>query len=128
MRRDPLFAPPLSVILEFAVTFMPAIHAQTPKAPVHVSSGVMAGLLLKHVNPVIPSAAHAHYSPGTVVLHAIISKEGKVVELTVISGAADLRQPVLTAVRQWTYRPFLLNGTPVPVDTIIMIELQLGAG
>ncbi len=60
------------------------------------------------------------------VLHAIIDKDGKVAQLEVISGHPLLVQSALDAVKQWRYKPTLLNGDPVEVDTTITVTFTMG--
>jgi protein TonB len=62
---------------------------------------------------------------GLVVLHAIISKEGEIKELSLVSGHPLLAPAAIEAVRQWRYRPFLLNGEPIEVETTITVTFQL---
>jgi protein TonB len=62
---------------------------------------------------------------GTVVLHAIISRDGRINALEVVSGSPFFVQAALDAVRQWRYRPTMLNGEPVEVDTTITVIFQL---
>jgi protein TonB len=78
-------------------------------------------MLKTKVTPVYPAEALRGRASGTVILHATISTEGRVEALAVISGPASLRQAVLDAVRQWTYRPYLLDNKPVEVETTIKI-------
>jgi protein TonB len=89
--------------------------------PVRVSSGVMMGLILNKVWPVYPQEAIDAKVNGAVVMMAKIDKEGKIVDLKVISGPQMLRDAMLAAVRQWTFKPYLLNGQPVFVQTTITI-------
>lgn len=106
-----------------------SVNAETPATPtahtVRVSAGVMAGNLLTHVNPTYPQAARDAKIQGSVVLHAVISKEGTVENLQVISGPADLRASALDAVHQWTYKPYILNGEPTAVETTITVNYSL---
>ncbi|ADV81228.1 energy transducer TonB [Terriglobus saanensis] len=103
-----------------------ALQAQdTPTNPAHVPGGVVGGLLVSKVNPVYPQEARRGHILGTVVMHAIISKTGDVEDLTVLSGPEELRQPSLDAVRQWKYRPYLLNGQPTEIDTTITVNFQI---
>jgi len=74
---------------------------------------------LNRVQPVYPPLARQTRISGTVRLHAIISKDGSIQQLEVISGHPLLQQNALDAVRQWRYQPTLLNGEPVEVDTTI---------
>ena len=62
---------------------------------------------------------------GTVVLAALISKAGTVQDLKVISGPAAMADAATAAVKQWTYRPYLLNGRAVEVKTVITVNFQL---
>lgn len=91
-----------------------------------ISSGVMAGLLRNKVNPVYPAVARAAHVSGTVVLHAIIGKDGLVEQVQAVSGPAMLQGAALDAVKQWTYSPYLLNGRAVEVDTTVIVNFGLG--
>lgn len=88
---------------------------------VRVSGGVMAGLLTKQVLPFISECGHG----GEVVLHAIIAKDGRIQQLSAVSGPPQLYMPVIDAVRQWEYKPYLLNGNPVNVDTTISVHVDV---
>jgi TonB family protein len=101
-----------------------AACGQAPQ-PMRVSAGVMAGNLLTRVVPVYPPEAKADGISGTVVLHAIIGTDGTIQNLTVISGTPVLATAAVDAVQQWTYKPYLLNGNPVAVDTLININFNL---
>jgi len=90
--------------------------------PVRVSPGVVAGNLISHVNPVYPADAKAAHLQGAVVLRATISKTGTVEELRVVSGPPQLTKSALDAVKQWVYKPYLLNGEPVEVQTTITVN------
>jgi TonB family protein len=91
-----------------------------------VGSGVMAGARIGGRNPVYPEMAKINRVQGTVVLQATISREGLIDDLTLISGPRDLQQEALDAVRTWRYRPYLLNGQPVEVRTLINVVFSLG--
>src|ERR1700722_2686923 len=86
---------------------------------------VQAALLVNKVQPVYPPLARQTRISGTVRLHAIISKSGSVESLEVLSGHPLLVQSALDAVRQWRYRPTLLNTEPVEVDTTIDVIFSL---
>jgi protein TonB len=88
---------------------------------------VTAASLINRVQPVYPPLARQTRVSGTVRLHAIISKEGSVQQLEVLSGHPLLVQSALDAVRQWRYRPTLLNGEPVEVDTTIDVIFSLAS-
>jgi protein TonB len=86
---------------------------------------VTAASLINRVTPVYPPLARQTRISGTVRLHAIIGKDGSVQQLEVMSGHPLLVQAALEAVRQWRYRPTLLNGEPVEVDTTIDVIFSL---
>jgi bla regulator protein blaR1 len=94
-------------------------------ASLTVPARVMSGNLLTKAAPVYPPAAKKAKIEGTVVLSAVISKDGKVESLRVLSGPNELQQSSLDAVRQWTYKPYLLNGDPVEVKTTVHIIYSL---
>jgi TonB family protein len=93
---------------------------------VEVPAGVMAGMLLQKTDPVYPPVAKAARIQGTVVLQAAISKSGSVEDLHVVTGQALLQEAALSAVRTWRYRPYLVNGEPVKVQTTINVVFTLG--
>lgn len=97
-----------------------------PEGPARVSSGVMAGNLLTHVAPIYPAEAKTQSVSGVVVLHALISKTGTVEDLKVVSGPEMLTASAIDAVKQWTYKPYLLNGEPTAVETTITVNYNLG--
>ena len=101
---------------------LPPCGAPAPPK-VTISAGVAAAMLKTKIAPVYPAGTLMDHVSGMVVLHATISTKGTVEALAVISGPTSLRQAVLDAVRQWTYRPYLLNNKPVQVETTINIAL-----
>ncbi|HZW79949.1 MAG TPA: energy transducer TonB [Candidatus Deferrimicrobiaceae bacterium] len=92
---------------------------------VKVSRGVTTGLLIKKANPIYPADARAAYIQGTVVLQAEISKTGDITDLELVEGPIELAGSAVAAVRQWKYKPYLLMGQPVAVDTQIQVNYQL---
>jgi TonB family protein len=98
--------------------------AETAKS-MSVSPGIIAGNLVSRVNPVYPQAAKAAKVQGAVVLQAVIGKDGAIKSLQVISGPDELAPSALDAVRQWVYRPYLLNGQPTEVETTITVNYSL---
>ena len=101
----------------------PAAHAQGPSTK--VPGGVMAGNVESRVNPVYPPEAKQAGIQGSVVLHAVISKDGTIENLSVLSGPEELVTSAIDAVKQWTYKPYELDGEPVEVETTITVNYHL---
>jgi protein TonB len=97
-----------------------------PSGPVRVTSTIAEGLLLQKVMPVYPAIAKVTRREGTVVLQATISTRGTIENLRVVSGEPMLQQAALDAVKNWRYRPYLLNGQPLEVETTIKVIFRLG--
>ena len=100
-----------------------------PKASpsrIRVGGNVAAAKLIRQVTPIYPTIAKTAHISGTVILHAIIAKDGTIQELTYVSGPPLLMRNAMDAVRQWRYNPTLLNGEPVEVDTTISVVFTLG--
>jgi TonB family protein len=90
-----------------------------------ISGGVMAGNILTKVTPVYPQEAKDAKVQGIVVLDAVIGKDGAIKSLRVLSGPNELANSALEAVKQWTYKPYLLNGNPTEVETTITVNYSL---
>jgi protein TonB len=112
-------------VLSSTPTVAPKIA--TPQR-IRVSSGVVSGLLVRKVPPVYPPLARQARIQGTVLLQAQISKEGNITNLQLISGHPMLAPAAIEAVKQWKYRPYLLNGEPVEVETQIQVNFTLSGG
>jgi protein TonB len=95
---------------------------------IRVSQGVTEGNLIRKVQPNYPPLAKTARIQGQVILHALISKAGNIENLEVVSGHPMLVQSALDAVRQWKYKPYVLNGEPVAVDTTITVNFNLQGG
>ena len=91
-----------------------------------VSSGVAQAQLTHRVNPLYPPEAFQSRVHGTVVLQAVIGKDGEVKTLKVVSGPPMLIKSATEAVKQWRYKPFTLNGEPVEADTQVNVNFSLG--
>jgi periplasmic protein TonB len=96
-----------------------------PTRPIPVSTGVSQGLLLRQVKPVYPPIALAAHIQGEVVLQAVIGKDGTIQNLHVISGHPMLIKAAAEAVQQWRYRPYMLNGEPVAVETQVRVTFTI---
>ena len=102
----------------------PKVKIETPKI-VNISAGVAIGMLIQKTPPIYPPIAKTARISGTVVLQAIISKSGTIEDLHVVSGPEMLRQAALDAVRKWRYRPYMLNGQPIAVETTVNLIFSL---
>ena len=110
----------------FSGSSQSVVAAARAKPPV-ISSGVATGMLIQKTAPVYPMAAKMTHLSGTVVLQAIIAKDGKIRDLHAVSGPDILRQAALDAVKNWRYRPYMLNNEPVEVETSINVVFNLGS-
>lgn len=106
-------------------TGIPVLAQTKQPKKVAVSSGVMEQNLIHKVMPVYPVEAKKDRVEGTIVLSAHINKNGEPEELNVKSGPSQLHQSALDAVRQWRWKPYLLNGDPVAVETEINVVYSL---
>jgi len=93
---------------------------------IKVGGAVQAASLVKQVTPVYPAIAKTAHVSGTVVLHAIIAKDGSVEKLQYVSGPPLLMASAMSAVKEWKYKPTELNGQPVEVDTTVQVVFSLG--
>jgi len=95
---------------------------------IRVSSGVTQGMVIKKVDPVYPAIAKTARVQGTVILAAVIGKDGAIQNLHVVSGHPLLQGAAMDAVKQWRYKPYILNGEPVEVDTQVEVHFTLAGG
>ena len=95
---------------------------------VRVSQGVSKVCWCSKVKPTYPPLARQAHIQGTVVLQAVISKDGSIENLHVISGHPMLVPAAMDAVKQWKYKPYFLNGEPVEVETTINVNFTLAGG
>jgi TonB family protein len=93
---------------------------------IRVGGSIAAASLTHQVMPVYPALARQAHISGTVVLHCIIGKDGSVQQLEFVSGPPLLMKSAMDAVRQWVYKPTLLNGKAVEVDTTVSVIFTLG--
>jgi TonB family protein len=107
--------------------FAPSTDAKSIiRKRVVVSAGVMAGQIVWKATPVYPLAAKYNGVQGTVVLHIFIATDGTVHDVSAVSGPKLLQQAAIDCVKQWRYKPYLLLGEPVEVETEINIIFTLG--
>ena len=106
--------------------FVPGIGLKKLPNAVRVASGVVKGLRLNSAPPQYPAGARARHATGTVVMHALIGNDGHIYKLRLVSVPdPELAMAALAAVRHWTYKPYLLNGEPVAVNTAITVNFAM---
>jgi protein TonB len=89
---------------------------------------MMEGNLIYRVQPQYPQLARQARVQGVVVLRAVISREGKIENLQLVTGHPLLVQSAMDAVSQWRYRPYFLNNEPVEVETQVTVNFTLSGG
>jgi protein TonB len=103
------------------------VPTPVPVTPKTIRISVMnEGLLIRRVTPAYPQLAMLAHQQGTVLLHAIIGRDGTIQQLQAVSGPPLLIKAAMDAVAQWRYRPYVLNDEPVEVDTQITVNFRLG--
>jgi TonB family protein len=103
----------------------PPTSSNAPPERVVVPANVTAASIVTQTRPGYPPQARAKRIQGEVVLHAIIDKEGKVSDVQILSGDDTLAQSAVESVRQWRYKPMLVDGEPKEVDTIVTVTFSL---
>ena len=111
-------------------TILGGSHAVLPKPPAPATrtfrtSSMMEGSIIRRVQPAYPPLARSARIQGSVVLSAVISKAGTIQNLQVLSGHPLLVRAAIDAVSQWRYRPYILNGEPIEVETQITVNFFL---
>src|SRR6266446_1064486 len=110
---------------------LPNLMDSQSKAPtpvlqtVNISQGVSQGLLVKKVQPTYPANALRLRVEGAIELLATVSKSGDISAVKIISGDAQLARAAVEAVKQWKYKPYLLNGSPVEIQTQVTVNFKL---
>jgi len=94
---------------------------------IHIGGSVEAAKLITKVQPIYPEGAKAAGAQGSVLLHAVVGKDGTPLSLQVLNSQInpDLARAAVEAVTQWRYQPTLLNGEPVEVDTVVTVNFTL---
>jgi periplasmic protein TonB len=100
------------------------IVAPPPKR-LRISTGVTEGMLLRRVDPVYPVIAMRARIEGAVQLRAVISKQGTIENLQLVNGHPLLVPAAMDAVKQWRYRPYVLNGEPLEIETIVIVNFHI---
>jgi protein TonB len=102
----------------------PAARVAQP-LKVRVSQGVLESIKTHDVQPEYPEKAREKHITGDVLLKATIGHDGRIAELTVISGDPILAKSAVKAVKQWRYQPYILNGKPLLVETMITVKYHM---
>jgi protein TonB len=109
-----------------SLAVVPGLSQPAPAVQrVRVSQGVIKGLLTYRVEPAYPPLAKQARIQGVVVMTALIDKGGNVQHLQVVSGHPLLAPAAIEAVKQWRYKPFLLSGQPVEVETTVTVNFRV---
>ena len=108
------------------VAYLPLLPKPVVPKRIRVSQGVTRGLLIHRVQPAYPAIARQARVHGRVLLHAIIARDGSIQNLQAVSGHPLLVPAAIAAVREWRYKPYLLNGQPVEVETQVSVIFTLG--
>jgi protein TonB len=116
--RESVIQPPPAPIVK-------ATPPTPPSAPVPVGGDVQAGKLIFGPKPAYPQLARTTRAEGTVRIQAVIGRDGAIRNVQLISGPPLLVAAAMEAVRQWRYRPTLLNGQPVEVITVVDVNFTL---
>jgi len=103
----------------------PPPTAEPPRQRVRLSGPITQGMLIRRVDPRYTAIIRQLGLQGTVVLHAVISREGTIERLQAVSGHPLLVQEAIGAVQQWRYKPYLLGGVPIEVETQITVNFVL---
>jgi protein TonB len=109
-----------------SLAVVPKFIPVTPQR-IRISQGVIKGLCIHRVEPTYPPLARSARVQGDVVLSAVIDSNGQIQNLVLVSGHPMLVPAAITAVKQWRYKPFLLNGQPVEVETTITVIFSLSS-
>jgi protein TonB len=95
---------------------------------IRASQGVTQGMIIRKIQPAYPPLARQARIQGPVVLQAEIGKDGSIQNLRLISGHPMLAPAAIEAIKQWKYKPYILNGEPVEVETTITFNFTLSGG
>jgi protein TonB len=120
LRIQSLLGGALAIVLSLGLAL-----AQDRDKPIRLGGNVAQANIISKVTPVYPPEAKQNRIQGAVELEVTIDKEGHVTSLSLVSGPPELVESAVEAVRQWVYRPTLLNGEPVSVLTTVTVNYTL---
>jgi len=107
------------------ITLTALASAQVVPQRVRVADTIISQQIVTKVAPVYPALARQAHIQGTVILKVMINKSGDVESMQLFSGHPILAPAAIEAVKQWKYKPFLLNGEPVDVETNVTVNFTL---
>jgi TonB family protein len=96
-----------------------------PSMRIRLGGEVAKANLIKRVDPIYPDEARAARREGDVLVHVVLATDGTIKELNLLKGDPDLAKAALEAVKQWRYKPTLLNGKAVEVDSTILVQFRV---
>ncbi|HVH71796.1 MAG TPA: TonB family protein, partial [Candidatus Dormibacteraeota bacterium] len=102
-------------------------EAKSKTMRIRIGGNVESAKLITKVQPIYPQSAKGAGAQGTVLLHAVVGMDGRLLSLQVLNSQVnpDLARAAVEAVSQWRYQPTLLNGEPVEIDTVITVKFTL---
>ena len=103
---------------------IPFINSENNQPPLVVSSEIMQARLTHKVDPVYPEQARLANVQGVVVLRVVVGRDGSVVQINPLSGNDKLAQAAIAAVRWWKFDPYQVNGTAIPIETLVSVVFQ----
>ncbi len=118
----------LGGVLGGIISSNPVVPKVATPQRIRVSQGVTQGMIIRRVQPTYPPLARQARIQGPVVLQAEIGKDGSIQNLHLISGHPMLAPAAIEAIKQWKYKPYILNGEPVEVETTITFNFTLSGG
>lgn len=114
-----------NIMSDILTTTTPPPPKPVPTQRIRLGGNVEAGALINNVTPEYPKMLQAAGISGTVVLHATIAKDGSIEQLEYVSGPPMLMKSAMDAVKQWRYKPYLLDDDPVEVETTINVDFKI---
>jgi TonB family protein len=115
-----------SVLVLLAFGLLNFSHLAAAQIPLEVKPEEARQHVQHQVNPIYPTMAALAHVQGTVLLKVEIGTEGRVINVEPLEGPPILLTAASDAVREWTYTPFLLNGTPATVTTVVTMRFNIG--
>ena len=103
---------------------MPVEAAMSSIEPVKLTEPIVRGLLIQSVDPAYPDGGKASGQRGSVVLQVLIGRDGSVQDAMFMQGSLVFARTAIAAVKQWRFKPYLLNGRPVAVQSLVTLNFK----